>query len=242
MPSSAAQLSNIRAVYKEAGLDVDQTAYVECHGTGTPAGDPKESFAVSQAFCENRDGDKPILIGSIKPNIGHLEGAAGVAGLIKAVLAVERGQIPKNLYFDPSIGNPDIKFDEWKVKVSKPQRSNETMQTTKRRRVDYVRCLTPFLSSLGSHFSHTLAGGWSKASKCQLLWLWRHKRTSHSRRCRCLPFPAVARGQPSVCCQCHGLSRSHAEAEDVSDNPTDPHLISREGWNRENCLGPCAFH
>lgn len=117
MPSAAAQLSNIKAVYKEAGLDVDQTAYVECHGTGTPAGDPKESFAVSQAFCEDRDADKPIFIGSIKPNIGHLEGAAGVAGLIKAVLAVERGQIPKNLYFDPSIGNPDIKFDEWKVKV-----------------------------------------------------------------------------------------------------------------------------
>ncbi|KUI57610.1 Lovastatin diketide synthase LovF [Cytospora mali] len=117
MPSTAAQLSNIKAVYKEAGLEVDQTAYVECHGTGTPAGDPKESFAVSQAFCENRDADKPILIGSIKPNIGHLEGAAGVAGLIKAVLAVERGQITKNLYFDPSIGNPDIRFDEWKVKV-----------------------------------------------------------------------------------------------------------------------------
>lgn len=118
MPSTAAQLSNIKAVYKEAGLDVDQTAYVECHGTGTPAGDPKESFAISQAFCEHRDAEKPIFIGSIKPNVGHLEGAAGVAGLIKAVLAVERGQITKNLYFDPSIGNPDIKFDEWKVKVS----------------------------------------------------------------------------------------------------------------------------
>ncbi|KAJ0123263.1 polyketide synthase 10 [Diaporthe amygdali] len=117
MPSSDAQLSNIEAVYKEAGLDVDQTAYVECHGTGTPAGDPKECFAVSRAFCENRDVDKPILVGSIKPNVGHLEGAAGVAGLIKAVLAVERGQIPKNLFFEPSIESPKIKFKEWKVKV-----------------------------------------------------------------------------------------------------------------------------
>ncbi|POS76982.1 hypothetical protein DHEL01_v204618 [Diaporthe helianthi] len=117
MPSSDAQLSNIEAVYKDAGLDVDQTAYVECHGTGTPAGDPKECFAVSRAFCGGRDADNPILIGSIKPNIGHLEGAAGIAGLIKAVLAVERGQIPKNLYFDPSAGNPEIKFDEWKIKV-----------------------------------------------------------------------------------------------------------------------------
>ncbi|KKY32350.1 putative polyketide synthase [Diaporthe ampelina] len=117
MPSSDAQLSNIEAVYKEAGLAVDQTAYVECHGTGTPAGDPKECFAVARAFCGNRDADKPILVGSIKPNVGHLEGAAGIAGLIKAVLAVERGQIPKNLYFDPSTGNPEIKFDEWKIKV-----------------------------------------------------------------------------------------------------------------------------
>lgn len=117
MPSSDAQLSNIKAVYKEAGLDVDQTAYVECHGTGTPAGDPKECFAVSRAFCGNREADNPLLVGSIKPNVGHLEGAAGIAGLIKAVLAVERGQIPKNLYFDPSIGNPEIQFDEWKIKV-----------------------------------------------------------------------------------------------------------------------------
>lgn len=118
MPSADAQLSNIRAVYQEAGLDVKQTAYVECHGTGTPAGDPKEASAVSRAFCADRDADKPILIGSIKPNVGHLEGAAGIAGLIKAIVSVERGQITKNLYFDPSIGNPDIDFEKWKVKVS----------------------------------------------------------------------------------------------------------------------------
>lgn len=118
MPSADAQLSNIRAVYQEAGLDVYQTAYVECHGTGTPAGDPKESFAVSQAFCKERDADKPIYIASIKPNVGHLEGAAGVAGLIKAIMSVEKGCITKNLYFEPSNGNPDIKFEEWKVKVS----------------------------------------------------------------------------------------------------------------------------
>ncbi|PSR88560.1 hypothetical protein BD289DRAFT_482064 [Coniella lustricola] len=117
MPSADAQLSNIRAVYREAGLDVHQTAYVECHGTGTPAGDPKESFAISQAFCGDRSADKPIYIASIKPNIGHLEGAAGVAGLIKAIMSVEKGSITKNLYFDPSIGNPNIKFEEWKVKV-----------------------------------------------------------------------------------------------------------------------------
>lgn len=117
MPSADAQLSNIQALYQEAGLDVSQTAYVECHGTGTPAGDPKEAFAISQAFCADRDADKPVYIGSIKPNVGHLEGAAGVAGLIKAIMSIEHGHITKNLYFDPAIANPDIKFDEWKVKV-----------------------------------------------------------------------------------------------------------------------------
>lgn len=117
MPSAEAQLHNIRSLYAEAGLGVDRTAYVECHGTGTPAGDPKESFAVSQAFCGDRDSDKPIFIGSIKPNVGHLEGAAGVAGMIKATMAVERGLIPKNLYFEKSNANKDIKFDEWKLKV-----------------------------------------------------------------------------------------------------------------------------
>lgn len=118
MPSAEAQLHNIRSVYAEAGLGVDKTAYVECHGTGTPAGDPKESFAVAQAFCAKRDADKPILIGSLKPNIGHLEGAAGVAGLIKATMAVERGMVPKNLYFSMANANKNIKFEEWKVKVS----------------------------------------------------------------------------------------------------------------------------
>lgn len=117
MPSAEAQLSNIRALYHEAGLDVKQTEYVECHGTGTPAGDPKEAFAISQAFCANRHVEKPLHIGSIKPNIGHLEGAAGVAGLIKAVMSIERGYITKNLYFERAIANPDIKFTEWKIKV-----------------------------------------------------------------------------------------------------------------------------
>lgn len=117
MPSADAQLANIRALYKQANLDFKQTAYVECHGTGTPAGDPKEAFAISQAFCADRAANDPIYIASIKPNVGHLEGAAGIAGLIKAVKSVEEGHITKNLYFDESIANPDIKFQEWKVKV-----------------------------------------------------------------------------------------------------------------------------
>jgi acyl transferase domain-containing protein len=154
MPSADAQLANIQAVYEEAGLDVDQTAYVECHGTGTPAGDPKECFAVSRAFCGSRDANNPILIGSIKPNIGHLEGAAGIAGLIKAVLAVERGQIPKNLYFDHSSANPDIKFDEWKIKVSTPS----TTVAIKTVVLDGVLCGPFSLELLGAPVAYITRG------------------------------------------------------------------------------------
>lgn len=89
---------------------------MECHGTGTQAGDWRELKAISETLATVRSVEHPIVVGSIKPNIGHLEGAAGVAGLIKGVLALERGRIPPNINFDR--GNPDIDFANWKVKVS----------------------------------------------------------------------------------------------------------------------------
>lgn len=173
MPSAEAQLDNIRNLYSEAGLNFDQTAYVECHGTGTPAGDPKESFAVSQAFCGHRDAEKPIFIGSIKPNIGHLEGAAGVAGMIKATMAVERGLIPKNLYFDESIANKDIKFDEWKVKV----RHNETLPRL--HNPDKAERLTFLLLLAGPHTTHPLAHRRPPPRQRQLLRFRRHQCSCH---------------------------------------------------------------
>ncbi|KAI1392245.1 ketoacyl-synt-domain-containing protein [Hypoxylon trugodes] len=116
LPSAEAQLRNIRSVYKRAGLPVSDTAYVECHGTGTQAGDWRELKAVSDAFCAENVPDHPIYVGSIKTNIGHLEGCAGIAGLIKGVLTIENGMIPKHLNFEPP-GNPAIDFDSWKIKI-----------------------------------------------------------------------------------------------------------------------------
>ncbi|KHN94261.1 polyketide synthase [Metarhizium album ARSEF 1941] len=115
LPSKEAQMANIRTVYKSAGLDFDQTAYVECHGTGTQAGDWRELKAISETLAADRDIRKPIVVGSIKPNIGHLEGAAGVAGLIKGVMVLEKGKIPPNINFQS--GNPDINFESWRVRV-----------------------------------------------------------------------------------------------------------------------------
>ncbi|KAI7762200.1 hypothetical protein LZL87_006595 [Fusarium oxysporum] len=115
LPSKEAQVANINSVYESAGLDFSQTGYVECHGTGTKAGDWHELKAISESLCTVRDIDNPIVVGSIKPNIGHLEGAAGVAGLIKGVLTLEHAKIPPNINFEKP--NPDIDFKEWKVKV-----------------------------------------------------------------------------------------------------------------------------
>lgn len=115
LPSKEAQVANIRSIYESAGLDFNQTAYVECHGTGTQAGDWRELKAISESLGSVRPPENPIIVGSLKPNIGHLEGAAGVAGLIKGVLVLERGKIPPNINFET--GNPDIDFHEWKVKV-----------------------------------------------------------------------------------------------------------------------------
>ncbi|KAH6992538.1 hypothetical protein EDB82DRAFT_444127 [Fusarium venenatum] len=115
LPSKEAQVANINSVYESAGLDFSQTAYVECHGTGTKAGDWRELKAISESLGSVRGLDNPIVVGSLKPNIGHLEGAAGVAGLIKGVLTLEHAKIPPNINFERA--NPDIDFENWKVKV-----------------------------------------------------------------------------------------------------------------------------
>ncbi|KAF5027261.1 hypothetical protein F66182_634 [Fusarium sp. NRRL 66182] len=115
LPSKEAQVANISGIYESAGLDFSQTAYVECHGTGTKAGDWRELKAISESLGSVRTVDNPIVVGSVKPNIGHLEGAAGVAGLIKGVLTLEHGKIPPNINFETA--NPDIDFENWKVKV-----------------------------------------------------------------------------------------------------------------------------
>ncbi|MEQ9335550.1 type I polyketide synthase [Thalassobaculum sp.] len=94
-PNGPAQAAVIRAALGNAGTAPDTVSYVEMHGTGTPLGDPIEARALATVFGD--DGDR--FVGSVKTNIGHLESAAGMAGLIKAALAAERGRIPAHLNF-----------------------------------------------------------------------------------------------------------------------------------------------
>jgi acyl transferase domain-containing protein/acyl carrier protein len=112
-PDIAGQKSLLRAAYRRAGADAGSVDYVELHGTGTKAGDPVEAAALGAALGEGRA--RPLLVGSVKTNIGHLEGAAGIAGLIKTALGLHHGRLPPSLNFVSP--NPLIRLDEWQLSV-----------------------------------------------------------------------------------------------------------------------------
>ncbi|MGA4851435.1 SDR family NAD(P)-dependent oxidoreductase [Streptomyces sp. G5(2025)] len=108
LPSGTAQQALLTAVYDEAGLSADELGYVEAHGTGTPVGDPVECAAIGRALGARRRGGA-LPIGSVKGNLGHLEGAAGMPGLFKALLVLRHGRVPATVNAEPL--NTDIDFD-----------------------------------------------------------------------------------------------------------------------------------
>ncbi|KAL8658296.1 MAG: hypothetical protein Q9226_001112 [Calogaya cf. arnoldii] len=112
-PSTDAQLRLIRRTYEKAGLDMGPTRYVEAHGTGTRIGDPVEAGAIGTAFREFRTSSDPLFIGAVKSNVGHLEGASGIAGIIKAILVLESAVIPPNANFERL--NPNIDADGLRI-------------------------------------------------------------------------------------------------------------------------------
>ena len=114
-PNPAAQMAVLRAAYATAGVEPREVDYVEAHGTGTLLGDPIEARALGTVLGRGRAEDSPLLIGAVKSNLGHLEAAAGIAGFLKAVLAVQRGRIPANLGFKTP--NPHIPFENLRLKV-----------------------------------------------------------------------------------------------------------------------------
>ncbi|KAI1499235.1 hypothetical protein F5X99DRAFT_390720 [Biscogniauxia marginata] len=109
-PSPEAQESLIRHVYKKANLSFEYTRYVEAHGTGTPVGDPIEMKAIGRVFRAHRSAEEPLFVGSVKANIGHLEGCSGLAGIIKSILILEKGIIPPNALFEKINSDIDIDF------------------------------------------------------------------------------------------------------------------------------------
>lgn len=114
-PSLNAQIELIKQCYKRAGLDIADTGYVEAHMTGTATGDVTEAEALATTFGRNRNGDDPVLVGSVKTNIGHTGPVSGLAGIIKTIWALKTKQIPQNLNYETP--NPRIPLEEWHIAV-----------------------------------------------------------------------------------------------------------------------------
>ncbi len=114
-PSADAQRELLEAVYRRSGVDPAVVPYVEAHGTGTKAGDPAELSALGAVLGKRRPPGQPLLVGSVKTNIGHTEATAGLAGLIKTLLSLEHGWIPASLHLDEP--NPAIPWGELSITV-----------------------------------------------------------------------------------------------------------------------------
>ena len=109
-PSSRAQENLIKETYRKAGLSMEHTRFVEAHGTGTKIGDTIETAAIGNAFRRSRTSDDPLFVGAVKSNIGHLEGASGLAGIIKAIMVLETGIIVPNTNFESLNERIDTKY------------------------------------------------------------------------------------------------------------------------------------
>ncbi len=115
VPSKLAQEAVIQAALRKAGISPEQVGYVETHGTGTPLGDPIEVRALASVYGTGRNGKPALQIGSVKTNLGHTEAAAGVAGLIKTVLALHHCEIPPHLHLQEL--NPNIAWSEAPIQI-----------------------------------------------------------------------------------------------------------------------------
>lgn len=115
VPNAMAQISLLKSVYGEAKVDPLEVDFVEAHGTGTAVGDPIECTALGSILGRKRAADNRCLLGSVKTNLGHLEGAAGVAGFIKGTLVARHGVVPPNLHLNTP--NPDIDWEREKLQV-----------------------------------------------------------------------------------------------------------------------------
>lgn len=116
VPGAPTQAALLREVYGRAGIDPHSVDYLEAHGTGTAVGDPIEARALIEVAGAGRPAGRPLLVGSVKTNIGHLETASGMAGLFKAVLCLKHRAVPRSLHFE--VPNPNIDFEGGRLRVA----------------------------------------------------------------------------------------------------------------------------
>ena len=115
LPNQQAQSELIQRVYHEAGLDPGETHYVEAHGPGTAVGDPIEAGAIAEAIASRKS--CRLVVGSVKSNVGHMEGASGLAGFIKTSLILREGKIPPTANFQSP--NKRIPLQDWNLQVGR---------------------------------------------------------------------------------------------------------------------------
>uniref|UniRef100_UPI0010411D5D SDR family NAD(P)-dependent oxidoreductase n=3 Tax=Legionella bozemanae TaxID=447 RepID=UPI0010411D5D len=113
VPNGKSQEEVMRKALSQTSLSSSDISYIETHGTGTPLGDPIEVHAINQVYGAQRSPDNPLYLGAVKTNLGHLESAAGVAGIIKVILSLQKGRIYKNINFQRL--NPKIKLDNTRL-------------------------------------------------------------------------------------------------------------------------------
>ncbi|MFV2110061.1 type I polyketide synthase [Micromonospora sp. LOL_015] len=116
VPNAAAQQALLREALSRAGVGGHDVAYVEAHGTGTPLGDPLEVSSLAEVMGKGRPGDRPLIIGSLKANFGHMDATAGVAGLVKAALVLRHGRVPQQVHL--TTPSPHIPWEESGVVVA----------------------------------------------------------------------------------------------------------------------------
>ncbi|WP_419799735.1 beta-ketoacyl synthase N-terminal-like domain-containing protein [Terasakiella sp.] len=133
VPNSSAQINVMKAALNNAALDPKDISYVEAHGTGTPLGDPIEIEGLNRVYANAHDQDNPLIVASVKANIGHLEGAAGIAGLIKTALSLHHGIIPAH----PSFTTPNPHIDWDKLALNVPTQS-ENWPTNQNKRIGAI--------------------------------------------------------------------------------------------------------
>lgn len=127
-PNGRAQSAVLREALRVSGVNPDEVDYLEAHGTGTPLGDPIEMHAIAEVF---RDRESPLVVGSVKTNIGHTESAAGIAGVIKSILSLQHERIPRHLHLKEI--NPKIEIDSRKIQF--PAEPKSWKRNSQRRRI-----------------------------------------------------------------------------------------------------------
>ena len=116
VPNGSAQERVMREALNQAGIAPSEVDYLEAHAVGSQLGDPIEINAAATVYGEGRPNNKPLIVGSVKSNLGHVEWAAGITALTKTVLAMNRGTIPQHLHFDQP--NPYIEWEDLPIKVA----------------------------------------------------------------------------------------------------------------------------